>query len=849
MRVVRSAQRGASLLRNGGFEAGRGSQVEGWQAWQNGFRAAAGGGRRGSQAVVCENPSGEGEFGASQTLLLNRTTVAPLVVRGWSRARNVSGSPDTGYSIYVDLTYTDGTPLWGQTGDFHCGTHDWERRELVIQPEKPVKSLTVYCLFRGHTGKVWFDDIAVEEIRAEGSAVLFQGVPVRVETSALKPKDRATTVATTDGLRLTMRGGAITSLQVGGRELAAASPSGFLARDVAANSDLYVFAGGACPELGLKIQAGLTAKPDHIEVRGRLSDTTGRDRAVMLVFALPLEGGTRGAGPGWRWGDDIRRSRVIQGRGEYVDTVTVRCGATGTMSLYPLAALSDDRTGIALALDMGAPALYRLAYDAGTKQLLIAYDFGLAKETARFSGSADFRFILYRFDPHWGFRAAFRKLTKIFPQYFIVRSHDQGLWMPFTDISTVLGWQDFGFRYHEGDNSVSFDNAHGILSFRYTEPMTWWMPMKKGLPRTEAEALRVRDEWAASADEERRRMAQVTRVAAMTDPDGHPHLLFRSEPWNDGAVWSLNPNPDLPGAPNAATVYWNDTVKRQRYGPEARGQLDGEYLDSLEGYVTADLNFSRQQFRYTTVPLTFSSDSHQPALFKGLAAFEFTRWMSDDVHRLGKLMFANAVPYRFTFLCPWLDVMGTETDWLRNGQYQPASDAQMSRWRTMSGQKPYLLLMNTDFNAFTPDRVEKYFQRSLFYGIFPGMFSHNAADNPYWQNPSWYNRDRPLFKKYIPLIKQIAEAGWQPITEARCDNPSIYVERFGPDADGAVYFTLMNDSPQPQTGVVTLDGAALKLNGHLAATELVSGRAFMPAGDRFPVTLAPQETWVVRVTI
>jgi hypothetical protein len=841
MRVVRSARPGVSLLRNGGFEAARGGVVVGWQPWQNGFHAAPGEGRGGSGAVVCENSTGEGEFGANQTLLLNRSAVAPLVVRGWSRAQNVSGSPDTGYSIYVDLLYADGTPLWGQTGDFRCGTHGWERWELVIMPEKPVKSLTVYCLFRGHNGKVWFDDIAVEEIRAEGEAVPFQGVPVRVERGAPQRGGRPVIIATRDGLQLTMRGGAITSLQAGGRELAAASPSGFLARDVAANSDLYAFENGACPELGLKVRAAFTAKPDHIEVSGRLSDIKGRDRAIMLVFALPIDAN------GWRWGDDIRRSRVIRGRGEYGNTVAVRCGATGTMSLYPLAALSDDRTGIALALDMGAPAQYRLAYHAGTKQLFIAYDFGLAKETQHFPSSADFRFVLYRFDPQWGFRAAFQKLTTIFPQYFVIRSHDQGLWMPFTDISTVQGWQDFGFRYHEGDNNVPFDDAHGILSFRYTEPMTWWMPMKKGLPRTEAEALRVRDEWAAGSNEERRRMAQVTRGAAMTDPDGHPYLLFRSEPWNDGAVWSLNPNPDLPGTPNAATVYWNEAVRQRLYGAQAKAQLGGEYLDSLEGYVTADLNFNREQFRYTTVPLTFSGDSHQPALYKGLAVFEFTHWLSDDVHRLGKLMFANGVPYRFTFLCPWLDVMGTETDWLRNGQYQPASDAQMSLWRTMSGQKPYLLLMNTDFNAFTSDRVEKYFQRSLFYGIFPSMFSHNAADNPYWQNPTWYNRDRPLFKKYVPLIKQVAEAGWQPVTDARCDNPSLYVERFGPDAGGTLYFTVMNQSPQPQTGVVTLDAAALKLNGPLAASELVSGRALTLMGTHFPVALAPEQTWAVRI--
>ena len=67
--------------------------------------------------------------------------------------------------------------------------------------------------------------------------------------------------------------------------------------------------------------------------------------------------------------------------------------------------------------------------------------------------------------------------------------------------------------------------------------------------------------------------------------------------------------------------------------------------------------------------------------------------------------------------------------------------------------------MNTDYERFGTNYVERYFQRCLFYGMFPSMFSHNAADNPYWRNPAWYNRDRPLFKKYIPLIRRVAEAG------------------------------------------------------------------------------------------
>lgn len=550
---------------------------------------------------------------------------------------------------------------------------------------------------------------------------------------------------------------------------------------------------------------------------------------------------------GWHWGDDIRRQRVIQGRGEFANQVGIGSGSTTTLSLYPLAAIYNDRHGLALGIDMAQPAQYRLVYHAGARQFFIAYDFGLAPDTTRFPASADFRFVLYRFDPAWGFRAAFDKFTRIFPEHFVVRSKEQGIWMPFTDVSKVEGWRDFGFKYHEGDNNVSFDDANGILSFRYTEPMTWWMRMAKDLPRTDVEALRLRDTLAQGGDSSNARFARATKVAAMFDSEGQPQFRFRNEPWCDGAVWSLNPNPHLPGDPNAATVHWNPSIREQLYGPKAKAALDGEYLDSLEGYVTAELNFRREHFRHTTVPLTFASDTRQPAIHKGLAVFEFTKWLCEDVHRLGKLTFANSVPYRFSFLCPWLDVLGTETDWLQGRQYRPASHAQLCLWRTMAGRKPYLLLMNTDYNAFTPDLVERYFQRSLFYGIFPGMFSHNAADNPYWQNPKWYNRDRPLFIKYIPLIQRLASSGWQPVTEARCDNGQILVERFGPGPDGAVYFTLFNDTAQPQTGNLKVNYAPLNLASPIQARELLTGQSPTVAANGWPISLPPDSARVLKL--
>ncbi len=837
LRVTTAATNATNLAQNGGFEVVQGGRLGGWQAAPDGYGTAPGGGRDGSQALSCEAASETGWRGASQTIVLNRTSVAPLIVSGWSKAEAVTGGRDAGYALYVDLIYQDGTPLWGQTANFATGTHDWERREVTILPDQPVRSLTLHCLFRGHAGRVWFDEVTVNEPAAADGALLFQGTPMELVTANPLPPAPRTRFETPDGLGLELSDTRVVSVQVRDRKLAGPVPGGFLVRDVASGSDVYAFANGQCPELALGLETRFTTRPDHILIEGQIKSTRTHDRAVLLLFALPVEL------EAWRWGDDIRRERTITGRGEYMNVNAVPCGTVGGLSVYPLAAVHDDATGLAVGLDMAQPAQYRLVAHAGTKQLFIAFDFALVAETERFPGAAPFRFVVFHFDAAGGFRAAWEKYMHIFPDHFKVRSRDQGIWMPFTDVSTVQGWQDFGFRYHEGNNNVAWDDAHGVLSFRYTEPMTWWMPMEPTLPRTEAEALRVRDEYAAATSGSHRQMANVSRSAAMFDADGHPALLFRNEPWANGAVWSLNPNPYLPASPNAATAHWNAQIRDRAYGPGVTPRLDGEYLDSLEGYVTAELNFRREHFRWSTVPLTFASDTRQPALFKGLAIHEFTRWISDDVHRVDGLMFANGVPYRFGFLCPWLDVLGTETDWFPGGQFQPGSAAQLSLWRTLSGGKPYLLLLNTDYSRLSADLVEKYFQRSLAYGFFPSMFSHNAAENPYWRNPTWYNRDRAVFKKYMPLIKQVAEAGWQPLTRGRFSDPAIRVERFGPGQNGDTFFTLLNETAEHRTGVLRLDGA--NLPGR--ASERISGAELAPKDNGWELSLLPGSTLCVQV--
>src|SRR6185436_9420634 len=251
-------------------------------------------------------------------------------------------------------------------------------------------------------------------------------------------------------------GDGLSRIRLGSRELKTERSGGFLVRDVATDSDFFNFTNSACPELGLKISGQMAGNSNHIAIEGRVSDITGKNRAITLVFALPV------TAEGWNWGDDIRRSRAISGNGEFSKQVSVKCGATGTESLYPIAPIWDKDSGLAIGLDMSHPAVFRTGYHAGLKTLFIAYDFALVKDTDRFPSSADFRFVLYRFSANGGFRAAWEKFMEIFPAHFEVRARQQGLWMPFTDISKVKGWEDFGFRFHEGNNNVKWDDEHGI---------------------------------------------------------------------------------------------------------------------------------------------------------------------------------------------------------------------------------------------------------------------------------------------------------------------------------------------------------------------------------------------------
>ncbi|MEK7767100.1 MAG: hypothetical protein AAB368_12760, partial [bacterium] len=430
---------------------------------------------------------------------------------------------------------------------------------------------------------------------------------------------------------------------------------------------------------------------------------------------------------------------------------------------------------------------------------------------------------ILRFDAAEGWRSAVAAYQRAFPEAFRVRVPRQGLWMPFQAVSGIRDWEDFGFAFKEGDDETAWDDAHGLLTFRYTEPLTWWMPLKAGAPWTMA-AAEVEARRRAAAGEA---PAKALLASGFWDENGGLVARMRHEPWNDGAVWSMNSSPNLNADPSDYSIKFNAAIRDALYGPGRKADLDGEYVDSIEGYVTDTLDFRREHFALAATPPVFSLETRQPALFKGLIVQEYLRALAEAMHGLGKYTMANGTPADLCWLAPWLDVMGTEWDWNPGGEWRPMPDAELMIRRVLCGGKPYCFLMNTNFDTLPPDRVALYMKRCLAYGMFPGFFSPDAAGGHYFTRPELYDRDRPLFKKYVPLIRRIAEAGWRPVAGAKAQDEGVYVERFG---DGLL--TVYNDTGRARRTRVVFPGAAPS-----GVKDLVADRTLTLDGDALLLTL------------
>ena len=312
------------------------------------------------------------------------------------------------------------------------------------------------------------------------------------------------------------------------------------------------------------------------------------DRILHLAYVFKLPVGD------WQWLSFARQPKPSTS-GEYMFSSNTGCGVAGHNGTQPIAAVGDGITGHAIGMDLDTPAHGRAVFNAETEELFVAFDIALTPE----KNTAKVKVFQFNFDNKKGLRSAYAKLYSVYPEAFKVRIKKQGLWMAFANISEVEGYEDFGFAVKEGTTETKWDDDHDILTFRYTEPMTWWMHMPKEMEKTLDNAVA---EAARQAEAGKPQEAKTLASSVYHNKYGKPAARIRNEPWCNGAVWSMNSMPGIKGEFTDFNIKWNDDIKKRLYGPDAKFVLDGEYIDSSEGYVTDIMDFNRAHFAAAQTP-------------------------------------------------------------------------------------------------------------------------------------------------------------------------------------------------------------------------------------------------------
>ena len=582
---------------------------------------------------------------------------------------------------------------------------------------------------------------------------------------------------------------------------------------------------------------------------------------ITLRIIFPLKGNK------WEWCSGLEKTTLMKREVRYSDTKKVATvlppdGAfniqktsnggygdaigQGSMSFYPLCAVKIDDKGESLGVDMAIPIVYRLS-SVVDKGLVAEFDVATSPLTEKFPNRAFFKLSRFKYQSKWGMRAALKEYYTIYSESFKKRVIKEGVWLPFTPLRSIKNWEDFGFAYHElswnsfdkkdkqNIPTIASDKGTGVLSFQYTEPWDVQLPIdSKDITYNQA----VSDERIPIAHQE------YLKTSATEDKNGLRQTRRLKTPWFSSG-WAVstttNCDPDLLG------VNRYQYVKKTEITPAIKMNVDGVYFDSMEWNWHHDLNYRSEHFKYTDYPLSFSKDVGKPAIWNFVSEFEFMKKIADEMHAQGKLVMGNGHGWN-PFAAANLDLFGAELSWYSTGDHgKEALDFK----RAISFQKPIVFLLNEGLNDkdFTdaPFRgYEIYFEKLLVYGFFPSFFSTDASSDPYWMDAKKIENGRPFFKKYIPIIKQISEAGWEPVTYARSDVKAIQIERFG-NAD-ELFFTVRNSSNKEIETIIYIDLDAFNVSRKITGLELVSNKKVKVKGNKLHITIPANRTQVIKIT-
>ena len=666
------------------------------------------------------------------------------------------------------------------------GTHDFAPVSGTATTSRPVASIVIYLTHYGN-GTAWWDDAYLRIDRAEPVTTV-----ARQATSGGRFPLR-----TGDGLTLTLDdAGGLAEVRVGTQNVRRGDlPSGiwvqpWRGRRLPVAGSLST-SGGRVQQSsqsgmdGLSVDCRWTAQADLIRCDGAVTDRSGQERGVELIVSLPVGDGR------WRWWQNILEDMPL---------------AAANLDDLTFSAITSADAGLSLAVPADSPADCHFGWSEELGYHL-RFRFGLsALASGELKSSAPFSFTISRVDPRWGLRDAALRYQKANPAAFVKRAKHDGLWL-FGEPKIVLpDPENYGF--HEGGpTGWEFDEEHGIATCPYIVPGQREIQRLDSLPASASEAMRLFRGWRPPSDSPRAGRGwddpEVIENCLLHDRQGQPQVVIRETPWAGNSVtFPVNANPwlfDGSGRRTVGRMLVDYSATRHRQIPA----LDGMYIDSLGMWGDYD-NFRQEHFAYARLPLSYDASSGRPMIPNHLSLLEFLQGLGEVLHPDGKLVFGNGIHPTRRFQALAVDVLGVE------------GRGQLEHKRTIAGSKPFLLLI---YNIHTrPAEMEQWFNRCAHWGIYPSF-----GNITLFRTPESYAPIAQLNNRYVPSMREVTEAGWQPVTHVRASGGAL-VERWGPGSNGATYLTVF--SARATTTTLTLDTAALGLGTRFVARDLLTGDQF-----------------------
>ena len=242
-------------------------------------------------------------------------------------------------------------------------------------------------------------------------------------------------------------------------------------------------------------------------------------------------------------------------------------------------------------------------------------------------------------------------------------------------------------------------------------------------------------------------MAQAVINSSPYDPDGRYQLFANSYFWygNRLQVYPVVADAEIP-APSMWSVLTEYGVEGTPRSAGADGQrLDGFFLDDATSTFGGVENHRRDLWAYSDFPLTFSYATRRVMLFDALLDGRLLPGPSATISRARDSCSWGAwIRRMYAWFAPYFDVLGGET---------PGADVASIGLRPPRPRQRPRPGATCSFraNGVAPGAADvlAYLRQALLLGYFPGF------NGTYWRTSAAYERDRPLFRQYIPLIRTV----------------------------------------------------------------------------------------------